>query len=435
MKLRSMSCWRAATRARSALVFTIMVLFASGAHGQSGEPPLTLNDAVTRALDRHPRLQIFQLRQQRLEGLKQTAALSPAWRLEAEVENFAGSGERQGFSASEQTLALSSVIEMGGKRTARMAVIDARTGLVDTERQIEALDLVSQVTQSLIDILATQQRLQLAQDAVDLAETTLRIVRKRATAGATPQAEVLRAKAAKTQAELALARAEQALEAQRVQLAALLGTTSSDFGPVAGGLFQLPAADDFAQLYERARENPVMEAYADEERLKEAELRLARSRGASDLEWRLGARRMAETGDTGLVASVSLPLFAGKRSRGDVAAAQAEFNQVRFRRKDALLRLHAQLYEAYANRQQAIETVGALRDSVIPALTEAIKITQQAYESGRYSYVDWMAAQHELLGAKQSLIEAAASALTYGAVIEQLTAEPLSTAPDTSGQR
>ena len=436
MKLGNFLSGWAVGRAYPVFLVIAALLLSTVAHGQGGEMPLTLNTAVARALDQHPGLQIFQLREQGLEGLRHSAALSPAWRLEAEVENFGGSGELQGFSGSEQTLALSSVIELGGKRAARVAVIDARTGRVDTERQVEALDLISRVTQSFIDALAAQQRLGLARDALALAETTLQVVQRRAAAGAAPEAEVLRAQAARTQAELALTNVEREIQTGRVKLAALLGTTTIDFGPVSGDLFQLPTADSFDQLYQRAQNNPVMGAFAAEQRLKEAQLRLAQSGSSSDIEWRLGVRRMDETGDTGVVAGVSLPLFAGKRSRGDVVSARAERNQVRLRRQDALLRLHAELYETYANRQQAIETVHALQGQVIPALTEALQLTQRAYENGRYSYIDWVAAQRELLGAKQTLIDAAAAALSYGAVIEQFTAEPLSAvdALDADGQ-
>jgi cobalt-zinc-cadmium efflux system outer membrane protein len=420
----------AVTRTCYATLWATVALFSPIAFGQTGQLPMTLHDAVTRALDRHPNLHVFQLRQQRLQGLRQTAALRPEWRLEAEVENLAGTGELQGFDASEQTLALSSVIELGGKRAARVAVIDARTGLVDTERQVEALELASQVTQTFVEVLAARQHLQLTEDALELAETTLEVVRRRAKAGAAPEAEVLRAEAIKAQAQLAAAQVERELSVERVELAALLGTTEVNFGPLSGDLFQLPPADSFERLYARAQENPIIAAYTEEAQLREAELRLSQSRGSSDIQWRLGVRRVAKTGDTGLVASASLPLFAGKRSRGDVAAARAEYNQVSLRREEALLRLHARLYEAYAKRQQNIETVQALRDKVIPALKNALQITRRAYESGRYSYIDWIAAQRELLDARQTLIEAAASALSYGAVIEQYTAEPLLAAND-----
>lgn len=409
------------------------LLLSAVAHGQAGTPPLTLDKAVTRALEQHPELQIFQLRQQSLEGLRHSAALAPAWRIEAEVENFAGGGELQGFDASEQTLALSSIIELGGNRAARVAVIDARRGRIDTQRQVQALDLISRVTQSFIDTLAARQRLQLESDALALATTTLRVVRRRAAAGAAPEAEVLRAKAAEIKAELARARAQREIEARRIQLAARLGITTANFGPVSGNLFELPAADSFEQLYQRALANPVLGVFADEKRLREAELRLARSQGTSDIEWRLGVRRLAETGATGMVAGISVPLFAGQRSRGEVASALAVIDQVRYRREDALLALHARLFEVYSQRQQAMETVQALQSQVIPALSEALRLTQRAYENGRYGYVDWLAAQHDLLNARQRLIDTAAAALSYGAVIEQFTAEPLSAAdaPDT----
>jgi cobalt-zinc-cadmium efflux system outer membrane protein len=435
MKLGNLlRCRWASARLRSAIVLTAAVLITPSAHSQTDETGLTLQQAIARALDHHPSLRVFQLRQEKLEGLRKSADLPPAWHLEAEVENFAGTGGSQGFDVSEQTLALSSVIELGNKRAARVAVVDARTGLVDTERQVEALALAGQVTERFVGLLATRQRLQLAKEAVDLAHRALRIVTERARAGAASEAEVLRAKAAKTQAELAVAQLERELTTHRIQLSALFGSTSADFGALSGDIFQLPHADDFEQLYERAVQNPMMRAFEDEERLENAELRLARRGAAGDIKWRLGARRVAGTGDTGLVASVSLPLFSEQRSRGDVAAARADRDQVRVRREEARLRLHAQLYEAYSSRQQSVETVRALRQSIIPALTKALQLTQQAYENGRYSYVDWMAAQQELLSAKQALIDAAASALIYGAVIEQLTAEPLSTVAAAAGQ-
>jgi cobalt-zinc-cadmium efflux system outer membrane protein len=62
---------------------------------------------------------------------------------------------------------------------------------------------------------------------------------------------------------------------------------------------------------------------------------------------------------------------------------------------------------------------------VIPALEQALGQTRQAYERGRYSYVDWVSVQRELLDARLAAIDAASTALFNQALIEQLTAEPL----------
>lgn len=417
----------ASWRARTVHGVLFVFLFLSGAaYGQPPQAALTLDDAILQTLQHNPRLRVFDVRMRGLKGLRESADLAPAYELGAEVENFAGSGEMQGLDASEQTVALSSVIELGGKRSARVALVDARADLLEAERKAEALDLLGEVTQGFVAALAAQERLNLAEDALALARTTLQAVEQRARAGAAPDAEVLRAKAALAQTEITLSHIRRVFETEKTQLVSLWGATEADFEELQGDLFQFPPADDFESLYARAQGGAALAVFASEARLKAAELRLSQARANSDISWSLGVRRMEGTGDTGLVAGVSMPLFAGRRGRGDIRAAQAERDQVAFRRKAALLDLHAQLFEAYQNRQQNIEAATALQDEVIPTLNRALRETREAYERGRYSYVDLIAAQQELLDARQRVIDAAASALRYGALIEQLTAEPLS---------
>ena len=62
---------------------------------------------------------------------------------------------------------------------------------------------------------------------------------------------------------------------------------------------------------------------------------------------------------------------------------------------------------------------------MLPDLTEALTQTRKAYEGGRYSYVEWTAAQQDLLSAQLALVDAATTALFNQALIEQLTAQPL----------
>ncbi|MEC8897292.1 MAG: TolC family protein, partial [Pseudomonadota bacterium] len=126
---------------------------------------------------------------------------------------------------------------------------------------------------------------------------------------------------------------------------------------------------------------------------------------------------------------LSVPLFSGRRNRGEVQAALAARDEVRFRREDTLLRLHSRLFDAYHLRQQSIETVEQIRSQMLPDLTEALTQTREAYENGRYSYVEWTAAQRELLSAREALVDAATTALLNQALIEQLTAQPLATVP------
>jgi outer membrane protein, heavy metal efflux system len=394
-------------------------------------PPLTRDNAFLRTIENNPDLQIFAVQLRGAAALKQTAGQRPGFALEAEVENFGGSGDLQGFDASEQTLSLSSAIELGGKRAARKQLSDARAEKITAERDVKTLDLLADVTRTFVSALAAQERSLLARDEVRLAEGTLTSVRNRVEAGAAPEAEVLRARSSLVQAHLALAHEIRELDIRKMQLALLWNSSTVDFGDLQGNLFAFPAIENFDSLLARAEQSAALAIFADEERLKDLELQLARSKAALDIEWRFGVRRLEASGDTGLVAGMSVPLFSGNRAHGDVTVARAEREQAALQTQSARLVWRSQLFEAYQGQQQSLAVANGLRQEVIPTLTRALDETRQAYERGRYGYLDLAAAQRELLDARRAAIEAAATVLTQSALIEQLTGEPLVTSSST----
>jgi hypothetical protein len=194
---------------------------------------------------------------------------------------------------------------------------------------------------------------------------------------------------------------------------------------VAGDLQALGNIGDFDALFHRATQNPAIEIFASEERLREAEFQLAKSQSNTDIGWSVGVRQFQDTNDTALVAGLSIPLFSAKRNTGAIQSARAARDEVSVRREAALLNLRASLFDAYQQRKQGVETANSLRVDVIPTLTRALQQTQAAYENGRYGYQEWAAARQELISAEYALIAAASSALQSGATIEQLTSEPL----------
>lgn len=389
------------------------------------ETSISLAKALSRAMAENPSLKVFDLRIRGLEGNRLSANQAPAYEAGLEVENVLGSGDLRGTDRAEYTLSLSSVIELGGKRRARTSLVNSRYDLVEAEREAETLDLLGQVTQRYIAALALQEKLELAAQAVELNEATLNTVTGRAQQGAAPDAEVLRAKAALAQSRIAHSALQTEYEKRKMALASMWGETRVDFQQLRGDLFRFEPSEQFDVLYQLASESPLIRAYASERRMRDAEIQLARSQSESDIRWQVGARRFEETGDTAFVGGVSMPLFAGRRNRGEVQAATAARDEVQYRQQSALLQLHSLLFEAYHTRQQNIAAVEQLRTTVLPDLTKALDLTRQAYERGRYSYVEWTAAQRELLSAREALVDAAATALLNQALIEQLAAQPM----------
>ena len=398
---------------------------------------LTLATAIKRTLAENPAFKVFTLRQAALDGQQQTQALSPGYQLGFEAENFAGTGELKGFDGAEFTVSLSSVIEMGGKRDARRDLGTHRSAMLAAERKITALTLLAEVTRRYIDVLASQEILQLAFDATSLAEETLLTVKKRAKAGSTPKAEIKRALAAVGNARLNASSKQQKLVAAKMSLALLWNEkwnensnessndSSPTFNTVAGNLYHFSQDVSFDRLYGKIKQNPAILAFASEERLKSAQLRLAQSQSSTDIQWTLGVKQLQDVGDTALVAGFSIPLFSSSNNSGAILSAQAKRDEVQARKLTAMLQLHNQLQQAYSSRKQAIYSANSLRNTIIPLLEEALAETQTAYQRGLYSYLDYLNARQELLLARRALIKSATAALRFGADIEQLIAEPL----------
>ncbi|MEZ9234922.1 TolC family protein [Shewanella sp. 10N.286.52.A9] len=386
---------------------------------------LTLQTVIERVQLQHPSLKVFQFRQQALDGEAQTQALAPGLELGFELENVAGTGEFQGIESAEMTVSLSSVIELGDKLDARSDIVTKKHALLDAEQKIAGLGILAEATRRYIDVLAAQSRLQLADDALALAEETLTVVELRAQTGLTPDAEVKRAQAAVFNNQLVAETQLHQLEYAKLALSMMWGESQVNYASLEGSLFEFTDDVALTPLFEKVKYSPAIEAYLTQAQLKQAELRFAQSQSSTDVSWSVGVKQMQQTNDTALSAGFSVPLFSGDRNTGAVIAAQAAKDEVLINRDIALRELYAQLYRAYASRKQAIMTVNRLQTRIIPTLTLALEDTQVAYEQGLYSYLDYLTAREELLFSRRAMIDAAASALRFGVDIEQLIAEPL----------
>jgi cobalt-zinc-cadmium efflux system outer membrane protein len=109
-------------------------------------------------------------------------------------------------------------------------------------------------------------------------------------------------------------------------LASLWGDTAPGFAKLEGDLFRSDAADSFEALYQRVSESPSIEVYASEERLREAEIQLARSESESDIRWQVGIRRLEGIGDTRADCRVLDPVVcqAAQSRRGEGSDGAAE---------------------------------------------------------------------------------------------------------------
>jgi len=386
---------------------------------------IMLRDALAATLAMNPRLRSFPLRNEALLGEREIADLKPPFMAGADVENALGTGDIRDFTGAEATLRLSSVVEMGGKRAARVGAVNRRIDVLNAEQRIVELDLLVEVVRRFIDVAVAQEQVALQALSTEIAEQTVSSIEPLVTAGQAPQLEAGRAQAALLRAQLAEQAANARLGSARIRLATMWASNTPQFDEVSSDILTVGQAGSIESLLTELSSNPDIEIFAAESRLLEAELRLAKTRQEGDIQWSAGIRHLKEFDDTGFAFGVTIPLFNKARASGAQRSARANLQEVQVRQLTALNAIEGEIRSLHRALQQAITEVNILQQQVIPALQEVQQQTLQAYGAGNYSYVELISAQQEFLNARLSLISSAADAHRIRAEIERLSGLPL----------
>ena len=113
IETRNIDRYRSSPHALIGCILAIMFALPVSAAETSGTTmTLAIGDATR--LSKSPELQVYRFREIGCRDWRKTANLSPQFDLSAEAENIAGTGDLNGVDEAEFTLALSSVIELGG---------------------------------------------------------------------------------------------------------------------------------------------------------------------------------------------------------------------------------------------------------------------------------------------------------------------------------
>ena len=395
---------------------------------------ITLGDAIKATLQHNPQLAGYEFRTKALAGEQQTAGLKPQMRLSSQFENIAGSGNFKGVDSGELTLSLSSVIELGGQRDARLGLVTARQQQLESSQRLLTLDLLTQVTQQFIALAAAQEQLVFLQQTQQLAQENITSLSRQVQAGRTPEAELLRAKASLARATISVQKTRQQLNGERIKLSAFWASTQPTFTNVTADLFALPPLVSLPTLISKLDMNPDLAVLGDEVHLRAAELRQAQAERKASVEWSAGVRRLQVSDDSAVVLGVSMPLGAANRASGAIATASANQAGAEQERSTARIKLHAQLISLHGAYEQVLAEVNSLRSDVLPPLKHAMRATAEGFQQGRYSYLELNLAQRELLDAQLALIASAARAHELSTAIERLTGAALNAAPQTNSE-
>lgn len=360
---------------------------------------ITLPQALEEAASRSPAVVAAEAEVREAEARARQAGYRQNPELSVEVENFGGTGDLKGLQSTEATVALNQRLDLGGRRSARVAAARADIAVQRLRLATARADLAQNVRQEFARSVAARETLEQADQAVERARELARVATVLVEAGRDPPLRALRARSALAQAlaEQEAARAEEL--AARSTLASLLGS-SVPVGAVTGSSIDLTPAEVDLQ---RSLDVRLADA---ETAAAEAELRLQLAERRIDPAVGVGVRHVRETGDFGLVAGFSMPLRLFDRNQGNIEAARAAVAGARARRASAITSVTARGRNAIATVEAAERRVTALEEGALPEAAEALRLAQIAFREGRASLLELLDAQESYTAAQAALTEA-----------------------------
>ncbi|HSX62597.1 MAG TPA: TolC family protein [Tahibacter sp.] len=397
---------------------------------------LTLDAAFDRTIAAHPDLRVFEPRRAALVAERERAAQRPAWTAGAELENAFGSGDARGLHSAELTLTLAGVLERGGKQAAREALAQRRIDALGVEREARRLDLLAETARRYLAIVAARQNGEIARQDIEQRTRAVTAARRRLDAGASPESVLLTAESALARAELDRDRAAQRFDAARQHLAALWDETDARFEPADHATPALPAIAGAAALARLLEQTPELAQFADERRVREARLQLARSEAKPNIDVSFGLRRRESDDDFGLVGAISVPLGARGRARPGIRAAEAELTALDIEREARIASLRSTLAEAHGRYGVARLEATRYVEDILPKLAKAEAAAERSYRAGAISYLEWAQVQSEHTAARRQRLDAEQEAQRALIELQRLTAEPFvpGTSPNPEAQ-
>lgn len=378
---------------------------------------VTLDEAVARAVAASPSLQA---RGELAAGAEAQVRQSGVWpnpTIDAQLENFAGSGRFSDLDESELTLGLTQRIERVGKREGRTAVAEAERDAATHERERTRLNVVFDARKAFIDVVTAETALFNADARLKAAREVEAMAARRVNSARDPITVKLRAEIQTAEARAARAQAEHDLHNAKRTLTLLWSEQDRDVKVDAASL-KLPAGDPKGP---KAAASPDIAVREIEARRAAAKVALEEANARSDVSLGFGVRRFENGGDLAGVLTFSMPLAVFDGNEGAIARAKAERRAAELDIADAKLRYETALVVLEEEAVRSRTELDALRQEMLPRAKSVLAAARRGYGLGAFSYQEIAEAQRILAELSAREVAAFRTLHTAYASLERLS--------------
>lgn len=321
-------------------------------------------------------------------------------------------GERSQYGPS---LSLSYLLLDFGGRGGTVSAARQATIALDLQHNSTLQGVVLQVEQAYFGYIAARALLAAAQTTVQEATANLQAAQQRHDVGLATIADVLQARTALSQAQLALETDAGNVQAARGALAVAIGVPANAPYDVEAPSDTIPvstlAASVDTLIAAAVNQRPDLEAARAQLRQARAQIRVARSEQLPSL---------ALTGSTGrtyssvpsfegpsyaLTVGIQLPLFDGFARQYDLLAAESEADAAATRADLVRTQVINQVFTSYYALQTATQRVRTSRD-LLASAQQSEEVARGRYAAGVGSIIDLLTAQSALADARAQAVQA-----------------------------
>jgi cobalt-zinc-cadmium efflux system outer membrane protein len=386
-----------------AAVYSIAIAGSLQVSVARAEPLPPLAELLRQSQTLAPQLIEGEANLQAAQGLARQAAALPNPVVSYQSENFAGTRDFSRISPVQNTISLSQTLEVGGKRSARIAAETANAAAASAGFEQAQLDFARDLAISYATCEVAASQVKLLEEELTRATEDERAARALVQAGRESDLRSIQARAALTNTQARLEQARASLSESLIRISTLAGVAEqyTDVRPLL-----LLRADKLALPADQAPVATAALRTAEADRESTARrVDVERRRPISDITVSVGSRRLPGLDATALVAGVSIPIPVFDQNRGAIAAQRSQLRAAEARLSAVRLQLTADWRSAFAQARAAGLRLKASNESEAAA-REAYRLSRIGYDAGRTSLLELLSVRRALSEAQLQAVEA-----------------------------
>lgn len=328
------------------------------------------------------------------------AGFRPNPELDVETENIGAS------IFGQTTFLLSQLIELGGKRKARLQFAQSERDRATLDYEVMKRQLYIETALLFIDALINQQKLIFLQENLNTLTNFSNIVEKRIKTGKASVIEESNFIVMLNTARIDLGKAQKELKIAKSKLAAQWGEPNSDAFYIEGTLDWIPEIMSFEEMECFIQEHPEIVRSYYEDHLRLAKILLEKSKGIPNVNFRGGPRYLKEANKWVGVVGFSIPLPINNRNQGSIGESMVNLEKLEIERAVIRLKLLTELKQAYLTIQSVFFELTLLKNLILPAAQKAYDFAYKGYEMARYNYLELIETERAYRTSKVSYLQA-----------------------------